>query len=87
MTTYQFLIKKAHLNDCMGDSDSIVAEKYWNAADAERNHRIATGKAIFCYLSCGGSKILEGPAGINFIQKLERDLAREAAEVFRNLYQ
>jgi len=85
MTTYQFLIKKAHLNDCRESVDSFVAEKQWNAAVEERNHRIATGKAIFCYL--GGSKSLEGPAGINFIQKLERDLAREAAEAIHKLYQ
>jgi hypothetical protein len=87
MTTYQFLIKKAHLNDCEEDSSSIIAEAEWNDAVRERNHRIETGKAIFCYLSCGGSKVLESPVGVNFIQKMERDLAREAAEAIRALYQ
>ena len=86
MTTYQFLIKKAHLEDCDEDSNTIIAEAEWNDAVRERNHRIETGKAIFCYLSCGGSKVLESAAGVNFIQKMERDLAIAAAEAIRGLY-
>ena len=87
MTTYQFLIKKSHLNDCEEDSNSIVAEKHWDIATDERNHRIQTGMAIFCYLSHGGSEILQSNAAINFKRKIERDLNREAAEAIRGLYQ
>jgi len=87
MTTYQFLIKKAHLSDSEEDSNSIVAEKHWDFATDERNHRIQTGMAIFCYLSHGGSEVLQSLAAMNFKRKIERDLNREAAEVIRSLYQ
>jgi hypothetical protein len=64
-----------------------VAEKHWDIATDERNHRIQTGMAIFCYLSHGGSEILQSLAAMNFKRKIERDLNREAAEVIRSLYQ
>lgn len=86
MTSFQFFVKRAYLSDIRKDSDSIAAELQWNVASRERDNRIAEAKAIFCYLSSGGSDMLETPAGINFIQKIKRDLDREAAEAISSIY-